>query len=185
MHAKAASPVDSWGTTQKAKRVAPFFHILRWGVWKRMVDKASAEKQIKHGQYIWAAQITSRSRYKLDNKIGLTEKSLLVIYLVMCGGSISIWTIKYSNIMVQNAWIANTPNKESYQRVHPHNRASRIQPLFYSWFRRHTSYILLHLFFNISHIVFSTNINARPMEECGTEKKGKSDHFLSPNQIAS
>ena len=73
-----------------------------------MVDKASAEKQIKHGQYIWAAQMTRRSRYKLDNKIGLTKKSLLVIYLVMCVVAvvmfaISFWTIKYSKIMVQNA----------------------------------------------------------------------------------
>ena len=47
-----------------------------------------------------------------------------------------------------------------------------------------SSYILPP-FLNISHIVFSTNINARLGEECETEEKRKSGHLLSPNQIAS
>ena len=46
--------------------------------------------------------------------------------------------------------------------------------------------IVLSPFLNISHIVFSTNINARLGEGCETEKKkGKSDHLLSHNQIVS
>ena len=55
-----------------------------------------------------------------------------------------------------------------------------------SFDEKFTANDILPPFLNISHIVFSININARLGEGCETEeKKEKSGHLLSPNQIAS
>ena len=46
-------------------------------------------------------------------------------------------------------------------------------------------YLILPPFLNISHMVFSTNINARLGEGCETEEKKENQAIFSPNQIAS